>query len=208
MKPMPRPTWKRFGLPLLMLCVLIAGCSPPSGTVGVLYTWSMISENGLTVTTPPGIAAPAWATATVAPTSVTISGTPSGNDFGDFPVSGAGTYNGWFTKGKAWSYSGNIHIAIPTASAPPVTLHTTAAGGVTATITGSPAAIYTFGVTTKDVDLTFPTSVTSNAAGVATFTIGNNSDVPRKSALTITISPTGANAAPVLVTLTVNIVAP
>lgn len=180
---------------------------PTTGTICTPYTY--------TFTTPASIKSsnvklPGWLTFNAGGTVDTISGTPTGNDFGDFTVSASGSY-----KGKTGTVTATIGVAAPTLTVTGVpfditTLASPISNPVTITVApAGPTCSYTLTLTKDDWKgnkINFPgnSNTLTFTGATTTFTIVLETDLVGDGNVYFKIVPTGANAAPVQVMVPVH----
>jgi hypothetical protein len=171
---------------------------PTSGTI--CAPWGPFSYTSPATITSSSL--PPWLTLS----GSTLSGTPQGNDFGTFPVSVTGTY-----QGQTGTASSAITVAPPTsftsAGGPfDILTLTSAVSTNTVTLTATPACTYTVTFTTVPWTgnrIVNPPPLTLTG-GTGTFQISIETDVPGDGQVIAKIVPTGQGANPLSETIPVH----
>ena len=187
---------------LVVVLLWATGCND-SIDVGTT-TKSPCQSASITVTPPSArpamtgtVTSPPFLTFAATPTGGSITGSPSGNDFGDFDVVASGTYAG---VSDTWTVKGTLTVSAPTLQghAPAIVTLVASAGQPSATVTETvvPACNYKVTLKTNDDKIQLPNPpdfTTAKATGVGTFTITTTSTTERSFVVTETLSPKGKN---------------
>ena len=182
--------------------ILIPGCPsklpagapalPPFPTTGTICSSvSYTIPAGWKVTAPP-TGLPNWLTYDA--TNQTLSGTPQGNDYGDFKIAMTISYGG-----KSVTDSGTISIPPPTVTPTGGPFAVPLSGSNTSnvvTVTIAPACSATFTLTKVEwsgnqINLPNPAQLVLPATGTNTLQVSMETDVPGTGSVTGTLEPTG-----------------
>jgi hypothetical protein len=199
---------------LLLVAVLMSGCPkktgsgpitiptpsdfPTTATVCTPYSYTFVSPATITAYSS---TLPTWLDFGSGPISNTISGTPNGNDFGTFTVSGSGAIGA-----QTGTVSGAITVPKPmmtVTGGPFDVLLTGSPMSNTITIAvapSSPSCTYTLTMTKRDWatnQIHLQSGTLTFMGGATTLQIALETDAPGDGAVIIKIVPTGTGASPV-----------
>jgi hypothetical protein len=194
------------------LVLAVAACSDsaqitlPSGTVCVPYSFSpgtVTGQKGVPVGCAISqLSLPSWLSFSSPPPLV--SGTPTGNDYGNFLVSATGICPGRVWGTNNWTITGLITIAAPAAptAAPPLLINTASGPSVTSTVTGPACATtYNVGTPTLTAGTNQPTLTPSGSVattgGTFSETLSVINDLNGIGNFSVAIPPNGATTSPV-----------
>lgn len=169
------------------------------------FTFTATIPPGAPSPPPPTVGPVAGLPTSLTATGLTITGTPTGNEFGVYSISASGAVPGapWY-RSSTWSGSGIITIPSPLIPAPGTfTIQPFAMLSNTVVVTITPACAYTmtFALTSQPPGNRFTvvqtSPITSTAAGTVSFQITRETNAPGNTTLEVTISTTGG-ATPVV----------
>jgi hypothetical protein len=189
---------------LSLLLLWVTGCNDSIDVGTTTNTASPCGNASITVTPPSTrpamtgtVTSPSFLTFTSTTTGGSITGSPSGNDFGDFDVVASGTYAG---VSDTWTAKGTLTVSAPTLQGhtPAIVMLVASAGQPTGTVTETvaPACNYKITLKTNDDKIQLPNPpqfVTAKATGGGTFSITTTSTTERSFTVSETLSPNGKN---------------